>query len=1005
MNKLYLGKPTFFQRNQTDQYTQSLSGRSWYRSAEKFFLCSQCANHTQPPSQSSKAHQTSHIPRFRGAGSGAKLTPAGTTRVCNGISTDESDFEYRYEVEGRERRKLTVANAENVASSSSSSEAENDVDIYQQQQYTTYGYGQTQRLPGLQVKGQAQDDNTEESKLDISHSRNEQSSSSDAQDLENCSLDLSQLDETHTRRKAALLGLVCGLKDEHSGQSPSNTNDRVSCQRARATTLVKKGLAVGGSLGAGSGSGLDSAQYDDDESESEYGFHVNDGGGAASGVDRTKSRPKSSGVSISSTACTPRTPAVPLPLPVSAMLRRASQYHLKLPTAYSEGSVDTANNGDSKSYSSKRYSLHASSLSPCPGTYDHLPPSPRISTSAIAGAEGDRDKPSGGDSGGLKASHLQARSSPEELIGKRQEKEKESRRKSISAAKSPSSLAPPPSPHAPSSSLPRDGNSYNYESVVLSKWSQEVVVRTRQAFGIPPSESEEIYHRDTAGERNREADSTQVSTLTPADSMASGVDVAMDRDSWEHEGDNELSVGAENLFRTLSLGESENEVRGRSHRNHEARKSHRYEQQEQQQFILQESLPERNEKSRSRERRQSRHRSRTPVARPKSAQRMLPVSEGNQQENLGSSSVLLESHGEMEIQRQEVIWELRNAETSFAKRLSSVVDLFILPLRVHASKSWIAVVPFEIAKILDWLEILPICILRYVTRFSYVSNAGIAARWGYNAKDGIRTRAAWRMLCPYLIKMRLEMLERLVRDDESDFGEFYPDLFRRLLEVTPKTHDEYLSTLMLVHSTALVVKTLMAVKAREEEYELHEENDDYSAMDELLRMDSYHLRNQQHSFDQREPNQFNKSPIPNRMSRLIDAINEWDSSRRSRSGSVESNNSASTGASFRSVETSSPPPPPQILVLVFSDLVVFATNRSHTQEQQGSERWNVCEDVGVARHFLTVAIEPASITVDVLPVQSEPNQRSTSTGGTLSKRFNLNYLLSPLHRLLRETRG
>lgn len=184
--------------------------------------------------------------------------------------------------------------------------------------------------------------------------------------------------------------------------------------------------------------------------------------------------------------------------------------------------------------------------------------------------------------------------------------------------------------------------------------------------------------------------------------------------------------------------------------------------------------------------------------------------------------------------------------------------------------------------------------------------------------------------------------------------------------MTPKTHAEYLSTLMLVHSTALVVKTLTAVKAREEEYELVKSISERidglpSAMNlarrerqllchgQLLRMDSYHLRNQQHSFDQREPNQFNKSPNSNRMSRLVDAINEWDSSQRSRSDSVKSNNSASTGLSFRSVETSSPPLPPQILVLVFSDLVVFATNRSHTQEQQGSERWNVCEDVGVAR--------------------------------------------------------
>ncbi|KAE9383978.1 hypothetical protein BT96DRAFT_1008570 [Gymnopus androsaceus JB14] len=238
----------------------------------------------QPPSQSSKSCQTSHIPRFRGAGSETKLTPA----------------------EGKERRKLTVANTEVVASSSSSSEAkirrrgllvvksegrlkvkfgaEQDRENYHydhylvvQEEMNNYSSGPgTGRHFSVASYPSAEsiytDDHAEkaeESELDISHSRNGQSLLSDAQDLENRSLGLSPLDETHSCRKAALLGLVRGLGDEHSGQSsPSNTN------RNRSAS----GLSIL-SEGESDYSGAKRLAV-----ESEYEFHVN-GGGAASGVD------------------------------------------------------------------------------------------------------------------------------------------------------------------------------------------------------------------------------------------------------------------------------------------------------------------------------------------------------------------------------------------------------------------------------------------------------------------------------------------------------------------------------------------------------------------------------------------------------------------------------------------------------------------------------------------------------------------------------------------------
>ncbi|KIK64254.1 hypothetical protein GYMLUDRAFT_95107 [Collybiopsis luxurians FD-317 M1] len=206
---------------------------------------------------------------------------------------------------------------------------------------------------------------------------------------------------------------------------------------------------------------------------------------------------------------------------------------------------------------------------------------------------------------------------------------------------------------------------------------------------------------------------------------------------------------------------------------------------------------------------------------------------------------------------------------------------------------------------------------------------------------------------------------------------------------------------MLLHSTTLVVKTLLAVKEIEEEYELIknilERLDGLPSATnlarrerrllchgQLIRMDSRNLRKSK-SNDRQSPDS------QNRISRLVEAINEWDT-RRSRSGSVKSNGSASTGVSFRSVETSSPPPPLPLSVLVFSDLVVLATTkfspRENPQESQGSERWTLCEDIGVAR---VLGVEESSghtpqddegcssIAVDLLPVEFDLD-RNVSCG-------------------------
>ncbi|KAJ3746083.1 hypothetical protein DFH05DRAFT_1483662 [Lentinula detonsa] len=1100
----------------------------------------------------SKSHQTahtSHIPRLRG-GSFAPVSARQFVKNYHSgasVSTDESDFEYRYEVEGRDRRKLTVMNA--VVVPSSSSESEDDPSFHSR--LHTYSYNQRfpargkpsqgQVLEGkiglglmlkdrgrtgerrLQLQPQDEYNNDGSDRVRIYHEehnyehvrvetaetdlhstsavqmRQSRSSivsypsagsiySTDEEEAElsdatgsgsgigqsSQTLSLNELDQTHSRRKAALLGLVQGL-DNLSLRSANDSSTAAEASGGRSILSEgesdycgEKGLAVSRSLGEGTNK-LDDG-HQESASESDYGLEGS----------RTVFVPS-----------TPRTPTTRKSFDSSTLngSSRASRYSSPSEsnpnTYYAEKEPDSARVPSSKN--SKRHSLHPSSaISPSPspvpsGRYNNLPPSPRLSTST-------KDKDKASIAAESPRSQVTSNQKDQKVISKRKSY---TRDVSSSVARSPSHascLSPIStamlshrrmSPTA-GSTIKRESHN-SYESVVLAKRSMEAMVRTRQAFGIPPSESDAIYRspapnsdHDSHIEHGRDdSQDTNSSMLPPADSIASGVDVAMERSSWEHEEDNELSFGAENLFKTLSQGgKSSGEARGRSHRVYEEKRSQRYESQQQHTVISTEEEPKRNEITKPKERRQSRHRSRTPVARASPAQRSM---NGNKSNKFSTPSSwrslvgpdrydsLLHNYGELEIQRQEVIWEVRTAETEYVERLSSVVELFIIPLRIHATKTWIAGVPLEIAKILDWVEDIANLHTQIrdtmqsfqTTEFPFAGPSRVEDRHEVGVAYAIRAFVPkLEMYQPYLVKVSsvLEMLERLVKDGGSDFGEFvrmqektqecrmslanmlqepanrimmYPDLFRKLLNVTPKNHEEYLPTLMLVYSISLVIKTLQTVKAREEEYEfiksISERIDGLPTSTNLARRDRRLLchgqllclnLNQDFTNDSRRTSSLSKTKKDSdRANRLVDAINDWDI-RRSRSGSVKSNNSASTGISFRSVETSSPPPPPQLSVLVFSDLVVLATARiplrdnSNHQEQQGLERWTICDDLGVAR-ILGVeemdsngtnanADESPLITVDLLPIEYDLNKGSSCVGTRLETlQFQLPFNASP----------
>ena len=61
-------------------------------------------------------------------------------------------------------------------------------------------------------------------------------------------------------------------------------------------------------------------------------------------------------------------------------------------------------------------------------------------------------------------------------------------------------------------------------------------------------------------------------------------------------------------------------------------------------------------------------------------------------------------YGEVEMQRQELIFEISQTETLFVQRLRTVLRLFIRPLRAQDTSTWISGVPWSIARLFDWFE-------------------------------------------------------------------------------------------------------------------------------------------------------------------------------------------------------------------------------------------------------------------------------------------------------------
>ncbi|KAF9032347.1 Dbl homology domain-containing protein, partial [Panaeolus papilionaceus] len=217
--------------------------------------------------------------------------------------------------------------------------------------------------------------------------------------------------------------------------------------------------------------------------------------------------------------------------------------------------------------------------------------------------------------------------------------------------------------------------------------------------------------------------------------------------------------------------------------------------------------------------------------------------------------------------REAVIQELFESEEALLRLLHICVNNFILPLRVQNSSAWISGVPSSISKLLDWFD--------DIVRLHEGIHAGLCAARDMQTAESERVSEVLRecfilrveVYMPYFMRINdvLDEVATLVGRQcvneeglvannagvgarKSEFGQFillqertaecqgwtldgllrlplrrlevYQSLFAKMLQLTPKSHQDYLSTLSLSRSTDVAMQVMMEVKFREDEYQL-----------------------------------------------------------------------------------------------------------------------------------------------------------------------------------------
>ncbi|EJD00366.1 uncharacterized protein FOMMEDRAFT_30438 [Fomitiporia mediterranea MF3/22] len=369
--------------------------------------------------------------------------------------------------------------------------------------------------------------------------------------------------------------------------------------------------------------------------------------------------------------------------------------------------------------------------------------------------------------------------------------------------------------------------------------------RQREAFGIPPSLS-----------RVHESNET----LSSEESNSSLKNHTIDSD-WEHEASDGLGLshGAERLFHALGIGAGAQHGEDHQHaRGHRA--SRRSSMAGAEKFlaefvcsprapmsassscssIYEDDVPDRPWQKRERDlnRVQSGSGAGGSNSDVKSSwKRSLPHS---------AYASLLERHGEVEMRRQEVIWELCETELVFLRSLRTALKVFVSPL-LGKNRTWVSGVPSNVSRLLDWLEDIYQLHAKISSALQHTrsSQYPVVLRIAETLRAFVPKLEVYQ---PYIVRLDeiLGDIEAMMKDPKDEVGEFfrlqssaeecagtsfasflwlplmrlgkYLKYFNELWDLTPRSHVDHLPTFSLLHSATIVVRVMREVKLREEEH-------------------------------------------------------------------------------------------------------------------------------------------------------------------------------------------
>ena len=134
---------------------------------------------------------------------------------------------------------------------------------------------------------------------------------------------------------------------------------------------------------------------------------------------------------------------------------------------------------------------------------------------------------------------------------------------------------------------------------------------------------------------------------------------------------------------------------------------------------------------------------------------------------------LLDRYGDVEMRRQEAIWQLCETEQTFLKILRMTLKVFVQPL-VGKNRTWVAGVPIQIMRLFDWLD----DIFQLHTQINSALHHTRSSQYPVVLRVGEALRGfvpKLEVYQPYIVRLDdvVEDVEKMLKDPASELGEFF----------------------------------------------------------------------------------------------------------------------------------------------------------------------------------------------------------------------------------------